>query len=119
LVTVVSELGGRGHPAIWFDVEIWRVSRRHNLPLSIGLFGKKRAFLAARLWVSSACFFTRKGPYHRKPLPVVHSLRQEWQIFPSWPSWERKGRGPGWPAMGDLGKVSSAHNVAGEFFGHR
>jgi hypothetical protein len=30
-VTVVSELGRRGYSAIWIDVEIWRVFRRHEL----------------------------------------------------------------------------------------
>jgi hypothetical protein len=33
LATLVSELGRRGHSAVWFDVEIWRVFRHHDLLL--------------------------------------------------------------------------------------
>jgi hypothetical protein len=49
LVTVVNELGRRGHSAIRIDAEIWRISRHLDLVLATGLVEKSESFLAD-LW---------------------------------------------------------------------
>jgi hypothetical protein len=47
LVTLVSEMGRRGHSAIGVDAEIWRLLRHYELPMPTRLVETRREFLGS------------------------------------------------------------------------